>query len=164
MEGIDIKDPVEKLNSAIREGYVGLSKWLIALSTAAVAFGVSLVKANTALIWKQELFFGLSLIVISILSGVRYVRLTIDYSLYNLEEILDTRRVEYMKYYPSYEKQSDEGKKEESSIKDINDKIAVAKKNMKKINADVAVLFNWQQWLFYIGIILIALFGVLSIK
>jgi len=166
MDKLPIKATLEELNTEIKEGYISLSKWIIALSTGTIAFGVSLVKPDTSIIWKQELFFGLGLLGISILSGVRYVKLTIDYTLYNLETILNEKRLEYMRGYPAQEEQEVKGKMRKAGdiVKDFYKTIKSTEKKMDTINRDMIILSRWQQWLFYIGIILIALFGVLSIN
>jgi hypothetical protein len=165
MDKLPIKISKEELFKEIQEGYDSLSKWLITLSTAAIAFGVSLVKPDTALIWKQELSFGLGLLVISIVAGVRYVRLRIDYSLYNLENILNTERLSYMKGYPADVEEEVDGKKRKAGdiVKDFYKRMELRERHMNKINDSLRPLFRWQQWLFYIGIILIAIFGVASV-
>ena len=166
MDSVGIKDPIDKLHVEVTHGYASLSKWITALSTGAIAFGVSLIKPDTALMWKQELYFGLGLLVISILAGVRYVRLTIDYSLYNLEVILNTKKLDYFKGLSQEAGYEFEGRTEKVSAitAKIMKGIKEGESNMQKINSHLLPLFNWQQWLFYIGIISIALFGVLSIN
>ncbi|MFA6321435.1 MAG: hypothetical protein WCY36_06230 [Candidatus Omnitrophota bacterium] len=165
MRPLPITRSKENLFKETNEGYVSLSKWLIALSTAAIAFGASLVKPNTAFIWKQELFFGLGLLVISILAGVRSVRLKLDYTLYNLETILNTEALNHMKGFPVDEEQEVEGVKRKAGdiVKSFEEKIEAREKHMDRINTELCPLFNWQQWLFYSGITLIAIFGVASV-
>ena len=166
MDGIPINDDgIEKLNSEVGEGYTNLAKWIIALSTGAIAFGVSLVKPETSIAWKQELFFGLGLLGISIVIGGRYVRLRIDATLYNLEVIINTNRLKDMRNHPDDE-QTVNGKnlKKSDLINIYNKKINERETKFDRINKDLIVLFKWQQILFYIGIGLILLFGVLSIQ
>ncbi len=167
MQYLPINDNVtEKLHTQVEEGYTNLAKWIIAISTGAIAFGVSLVRSGTTAEWKQGLFSGLVLLGISILLGVRYVRLRLDGVLYNLEVILNERQLEAMKKLnPNDELTDNDGKKLKRSdlICRYDKGIKETEAKMERINKDLIVLSKWQQRFFYLGIGLIMLFGVLSV-
>lgn len=166
MDGIPVNnDTVEKLNTEVGEGYTNLAKWIIALSTGAIAFGVTLIKPGIVIRWKGELFFGLGLLGISILVGVRYVRLRIDATLCNLEAIMNIKRLEVIKTLNPNDEQIVNGEKLKRSdlINIYYKKINARETQFDNINKDLMALAKWQQRLFYIGISLIVLFGAVSI-
>lgn len=153
MQYSPISDNITKeLHTQVEEGYTNLAKWIIALSTGAIAFGASLVKPETTIVWKEELFFGLFMLGISILAGVRYVRLRIDGVLFNLEVILNQRQLEAIK----------RNNPNNISIEKHDKRIKETETKMERINKDLVTLSNLQQILFYLGIGSIMIFGVLG--
>jgi len=100
VESIPQEGSVEKLLEITTEGYTDLAKWLIGLSTGAIVFTVRLIKPDTSVFWRGELVFGLCLLIVSILLGVRYVKLRLDYANYNLEAILNTQKFGYFSKLP----------------------------------------------------------------
>lgn len=159
------KNAPEELLNNINEGYTNLSKWIISLSAAAIIFSVRLVKPGTTIFWRGELAFGLGVLVISILLGVGYVKLRLDFALRNLEVILDTKKLGYFSKLTQEVDYEYDGKK--TKVKDIiqnlTNGISGTEQEMGAINNTLASLYKWQHCLFYLGIILIAIFGVCSI-
>jgi len=79
----------QELGKEINANYKELAKWLIALSTGAIVFSVKMVNNETLPIWRDLLALALGLLLISIVVGVRYVRLLIDFKGHNCNRIID---------------------------------------------------------------------------
>jgi len=143
-----MSDVREKLIDITNEGYINLSKWLITLATGTIVFSIKLISSSTNLFFKSLLTFGLGLLLISIILGVRYVRLRLDGTHFNyvylearhrLENNLETDRVELEK------------------------KMKEAVKKMKEIGDIVFDLFSWQEKLFYAGLVIVGVFGIYNV-
>ncbi len=152
-------DQIEKIN----EAYISLSKWLIGLSTGAIVFIVGISKSRG--FWKWELAVGLFFLIISILVGIRFVSLLIDKSFFKMGITVTEKLLNYFKNKDSeaeYEFESKIVKVKDilrNLTKDYNDWVH----DIKKIRSKHVACFSWQKRLFYIGIVMIALFGLFNI-
>ena len=161
------QDSIERLIDKVNEGYTDLSKWLIALSAGTIVFSVRLIKSNTPEHLSMLLIWGLVLLVLSILTGSIFVRLRFDNLHYNLLELRTKERLNELKTHHNPEEKLERGGKE-ITVKDrfqeltrMRDK---AERKYDLINKFLVFLFPLQQWTFLLGIVLVTLFGMYSIK
>lgn len=158
----DIK---KQLANIITEGQINLAKWIITLSTGSIVFSVRLIKPETGIWWKGELVFGLGLLVISIVLGVRYVRRSLDSLAFQLNLIMLEDQLTSIRNLDPETKVIINGK--EAKVKDAigiaNDIIVHDDKSNDIAHKEARGCYLWHQRLFYFGIILIAFLGLLNI-
>jgi hypothetical protein len=159
------KNPAEKLSDFITDGQTNLAKWLISLSTGAIVFSVRLIGPQTSPLWKIELTFGIALLIFSIILGVRYVKLTLDFSGLDLQVIMNTTQLNAFRGLSLEEEHLFNGSriKVSSIIKILDDNIKVANQKMDNLNNFLVGFYLYQERLFYAGIVLIAVFGIYNI-
>jgi len=151
----DIK---EKLIEATNEGYSNLSKWLIGLATGTIIFSVKLVSPSTSSFLKSLLVFGLGLLVLSIILGIRSVTLRLDGLHYNYLWLENKDR-----FNENLSNHNIRDSKFEENQKIFKETIDKANKNMLKTSDEVLILYLWQQGLFYVGLVLVSVFAIYSI-
>ena len=156
-----MSDPKEKLIDATNEGYSNLCKWLIGLATGTIIFSVKLVSISTPSFWKNCLAAGLVLLVISIILGIRGVTLRLDGLHYNYLWLENKDRFD-----ANLQRRNEVGEDSEfeKNQKSLQDTIVAADGNMKRVNKQILCLFFWQQLSFYIGIVVVSIFGIYSIR
>jgi len=137
-------DPKQKLVDAMNEGYANLSKWLIALATGTVIFSVKLVNSALGNFWRYELLLGLVLLMISIIFGVRCVRLRLDGLHFD---------------YLGLKLRNSNNHSEENRAT-----LEWANKRFGEVNKEVLFYLTWQERVFYLGLIMVTIFGIYSIK
>jgi hypothetical protein len=161
---MDIKDLQEKEWHLVNEGQTSLAKWLIGLSTGVIVFSVKLIKPETSLFWKNELTLGLAVLIVSIILGVRYVRAVLDGAGYVLRRLCNLKSIDvYSKLNPDDEVDY-EGKK--IKVKDKIQELRVSDKDFRqklnKTSKTELSCYLWQQRLFYVGIVLVTIFGIIN--
>lgn len=155
----------KQLTDIVTEGQMSLAKWIITLSTGAIVFSVRLIKPGAAIGWKAELIFGLTTLIISVVLGVRYVRRSLDGLMAHLNILVNEDQ------YASLDKSDVEKtmnfNNKETKVKDVIKSIlGIINKNkdrLKIIDIETRNCYLWQQRLFYLGISLIAAFGLFNI-
>lgn len=158
----DIK---KQLANIITEGQINLAKWIITLSTGSIVFSVQLIKPGTGIWWKAEIVFALGLLVISIILGVRYVRRSLDSLAFQLNLIMIEDELASIRNLDPETKVVINGKeaKAKDAIVIANGIIVQDDKSNEIAHKEAKGCYLWHQRLFYFGIILIALFGLLNI-
>ncbi|GEM_PF-1816586 len=155
----------EKLLEEINQGYISLSKWVIGLSTGAMVFSAGLIVPEAQPFWKLMLIIGLALLFISMILGVIYVKLRLNYAVHNLNELVDTD--EYNIYALAQKGSQYRFNGEMKPIEEIweifDTKNIATERAMKKIYKALVILIRCQLCLFFIGIIAVAIFGVFSL-
>lgn len=149
--------------SKINEAYISLSKWLIGLSTGSIVFITGMSKPSG--FWKWELALGLLNLIISILLGIKFVASIIDKSFFQLGAYLTHRYLYFFKNKDAeseYEFESNI-KKVKDIVEDLSKDYSDFKDDIKKLREKHVACFLWQQRLFLIGIVMIALFGLFHI-
>lgn len=156
------KELVKEFDKA-NEEYISISKWLIGLSTGTIVFITGMSQSTG--FWKGVLALGLLLLIISILLGIKFVTLMIDKLLIQLGSILTLKELNYFKekdLESEYEFES-KTQKVKDILRNLDNDFSDWSNEVKKIRKDHIFCFSWQKKLFYIGIVLVALFRLFHI-
>jgi hypothetical protein len=160
MENADTLE--NKLIEETNKGYIDLSKWMIGLATGTIIFTVRLIRVGTPLYLINVLIYGLGFLVLSVISGVVFVRLRIDALFYELLQVRTAGDIVILKQ-DEPDKEIEYGKKKRK-VKDILQEWIhinkVAKWKYETINKFVVFFLPVQQWSFFLGLIIISIFGV----
>ncbi len=156
---------IDKLGTETDKEYKNLSKWLIALSTGTIVLSVKLITPNIPQYLSMLLIWGLCSLILCIISGVVFVRLRIDTLFYLHLKLLLQQDIKVIKAWLP-EKVVDFGNKK---IK-ASEVLKIKEKQNKQVNRKIkwidnilVVFLPIQQWSFFLGIILIAIFGMNSV-
>lgn len=156
---------IDKLSTETDKEYKNLSKWLIGLSTGAIVFSVKLITLSTPQYLSEILIWRLCFLVLCIISGVVFVRLRIDVLFYEHLNLIIQQDIKRIKGWNA-EEMVDWGKKKIKANEALRIRERESERLCRKINIIsnfLVVILPIQQWSFFLGIILIAIFGAHSI-
>jgi|GEM_PF-3657337 len=142
----DEKYIIDKLFNLVNKEQVNLAKLLITLSTGIIVFSFGLLKPETHVVWRITMVFGLGLLVFSLILGVFYIRACLDAQGHQL--MLQLRNKQ--------EQVCEDPKKKLKLVALIND----LEKKLSKSSNQEEKYFLWQQRIFYLGLILVTVFGI----
>ncbi len=158
LRGDEIKTNTDReLWRIVTSGYTSLVQWIIVLSTGALIFGLNLLdKTHTD--WTTFLLLALFSSFFSIICGIMYAKLNIDYYLYNLERNIKEKHLEFWKVYPDKDFLV-EGTKEYrmTIVKRWDEAASKAELKMKRVGGLLEFLFKMCTTLYVYALAMIML-------
>ena len=164
-----MNDPnlVASLKSAIADvdsENIGWAKLLVSLSSGSLILSPKIATVETTLPWTITLLLGNISLLVSLLAGIFYLRRRLEWKGQCLQEIMNKPCIrEYENKNPGL-KVIYEGKEitAREYVKELKRQLIEATKRKSQLDKSIPLFFLWQMYSFYLGVLLVAVFGIFN--